>query len=155
MTTPSSSPTPYSPPHASLAVPTPFLITTPADLARLAAEMRRHVAANEGVASRVVCLGRQSFQLMLRPGPQNQIQLLLISSSFHPSSLIPHPFEDAWLPELRAAFGVPDGTLMVYDLVKRHEVVKWTWVEAVEAEPVQMSLAGMEMESKSSYYERG
>lgn len=132
-------------PTAYSLLPTPFPITTPSDLARLAAEMRAHVAATEGVASRVVCLGHQSFQVMLRPGPDNQIQLATIGQGYR--------FPDAWLGELRAAFGVPDGTLMVYDLVKRHEVVKWTWVEA-GPEPLQMSLAGMEVESKSNHYER-
>lgn len=143
MTGPNSSPTPYS------LLPTPFLITTPADLHRLAGAMRTHVAATEGVASRVVCLAHQTFQLILRPGPQNQIQLLVSAAGYR--------FPDDWLPELRRAFGVPDGTMMVYDLVKRvHQVVKWTWVEAAEAEPVQMSFAELgEAESKSGYYERG
>lgn len=135
----------------------PFLITTPSDLARLAASMRAHVAAAEGVASRVVRLATpgsapcasQSFQLMLRPGPNHQIQLLVSAAGYR--------FPDAWLPELRAAFGVPDGTLMVYDLVKRvHQVVKWTWVEVVEAEQLQMSFAGMEVtEMGENYYQRG
>lgn len=136
-------------PTAYCLLPTPFLITTPSDLARLAAEMRGHVAGHDAVAARVVCLSAKSYQVILRPGPDHQIQLLVSAAGYR--------FPDAWLPELRAAFGVPDGTMMVYDLVKRvHEVVKWTWAEAGPAEqPLQMSLAGMDVESKSGYYERG
>jgi hypothetical protein len=120
-------------------------INNPTDLDPLARQMYEHIRNNGSPAEVHIILEMSvAFQIILRPGAQEQVQLLAVGAGLY--------FPEDWREDLKAAFGVPAECRPDFNIIRRYYALKWTWTEVERPQQLALALPGLAEASRANNY---